>query len=60
MALLRYIQDNLDTLVPQTLDHLVVVAVTMAFSTISGLAMGCSRRATSAWARRCWAWPARS
>jgi osmoprotectant transport system permease protein len=40
VALLRYIQDNLDTLVPQTLDHLLVVGVTMAISTVSGLAAG--------------------
>jgi osmoprotectant transport system permease protein len=40
VALLRYIQSNLDTLIPEALDHLVIVALTMAISTVSGLTLG--------------------
>lgn len=40
MGLLRYVLDNLDTLVPQSVDHLLVVAATMAVSVVSGLGLG--------------------
>ena len=39
-SLLRYVSDNLDSLVPQTVNHLVIVAVAMAVSTLTGLALG--------------------
>lgn len=40
MGLYRYILNNLDTLVPQGLDHLLVVVATMAVSVVSGLTLG--------------------
>jgi osmoprotectant transport system permease protein len=40
VSLYRYIQDNLDTLVPQFTTHVVVVAWTMAVSATSGLTLG--------------------
>ena len=40
MSLFRYIQGNLDTLLPEAVDHLVIVAVTMAISMLSGLTLG--------------------
>ena len=38
--LARYILSNLDSLGPQTLDHLVIVAITMAVSGVGGIALG--------------------
>jgi osmoprotectant transport system permease protein len=40
VPLIRYILDNLDSLIPETLDHLTVVGITMAISTVSGLSFG--------------------
>lgn len=40
MSLYRYVLDNLDSLVPQLLTHIIVVAWTMAVSAASGLALG--------------------
>jgi len=40
MPLYRFILDNLDTLLPETADHVYVVAVTLAVSVLSGLSLG--------------------
>jgi osmoprotectant transport system permease protein len=40
MDLIRFIVDNRDSLIPQTLDHLQIVAVTMVISAATGLTLG--------------------
>jgi len=40
MDLIRFILDNGDSLIPQTLDHLQIVAVTMVISAATGLTLG--------------------
>ncbi|HXA41693.1 MAG TPA: ABC transporter permease [Candidatus Solibacter sp.] len=40
MDLVHYILDNLDTLVPETVDHLQVVGIAMAISVATGLSLG--------------------
>ncbi len=40
MDLVHYILDNLDTLVPETVDHLQVVGIAMAISVATGLTLG--------------------
>jgi osmoprotectant transport system permease protein len=40
MDLIHYIVNNLDSLVPETIDHLTIVAITMAISAVTGLSLG--------------------
>jgi osmoprotectant transport system permease protein len=40
MDLVHYIVNNLDSLVPETIDHLTIVAITMAISAVTGLSLG--------------------
>jgi osmoprotectant transport system permease protein len=40
MDLVHYILNNLDTLVPETIDHVTIVVVSMAISAVTGLALG--------------------
>ena len=40
MPLIKYILDNLDILIPETLDHVTVVAITMGVSAVTGLTLG--------------------
>ena len=40
MDLVHYILNNLDSLVPETVDHLTIVAIAMVISAITGLALG--------------------
>ncbi|MHB8507234.1 MAG: ABC transporter permease [Candidatus Dormibacteria bacterium] len=38
--LLNYVLNNLDTLWPETLDHLLIVAITMSVSSLTGIGLG--------------------
>jgi len=40
MNLIQHVQQNLDTLVPQAVDHVRIVGITMAISIVTGLVLG--------------------
>src|ERR1700738_2212873 len=40
MDLVHYIVNNLDSLVPETVDHLTIVAISMVISAATGLSLG--------------------